>query len=87
MNLSDYYSLISEDKNKLLPSTSLLKDIQDAIDFNEKLKNETNKVGIIVSSTFLTINNFQLGKLSPFYIQVLISHQDNILQNKFQLKS
>ncbi|WP_457559250.1 FtsX-like permease family protein [Candidatus Harpocratesius sp.] len=66
LNLSDYYSLISEDETKLLPSTSLLKDIKDAIEFNENLKNETNKVGIIVSSTFLNVNNFQLGETITF---------------------
>lgn len=66
LNLSDYKDLLKSNRNQNLPSSNFLSELQDVIDFNNQIKNETNKVGLIVSSSFLEINNFQIGETITF---------------------
>lgn len=65
LNLSQYLDLMVDD-GKLLPSANFQQDIQDVIDYNRALGNQTDRAGVIVSSSLVEMNNFHLGDTFTF---------------------
>ncbi|MHA1520750.1 MAG: ABC transporter permease [Promethearchaeota archaeon] len=65
LNLSEYLPIISSFE-KLLPYNQFASDIEEVIAYNQNLMNEPNNVGIICSTTFMEINDLQIGDRFTF---------------------
>ncbi|MHA1672249.1 MAG: FtsX-like permease family protein [Promethearchaeota archaeon] len=65
LNLSEYLPLITAHEN-ILPNSQFLSDIQEVIDYNNDLLDEPDRAGIICSSSFMEMNNFQIGDRITF---------------------
>ena len=65
LNLSEYLPQILAFE-KILPNDQFVNDIQEVIAYNQELMDEPDKVGIICSSSYMEMNNFQLGDRITF---------------------